>query len=149
MKIARVTLQDDLIAICAQLTPEKWGKDNEMKQYELEALQQFLAEAHNLLVLAWSGNSIVGVALGYVLMHPDGKEHSLYIHELDTHPDFRRQGIATKLIQWLREYASIHALQEVWLSTELEDNESANRFYRALLPDETLKSVIYSYNAQE
>lgn len=141
----RVTTQaDDLSAICAQITPEKWGKDNEMTRYDETALREFLKDDKNILILAWDGDNISGAALAYELPHPSSGESSIYVHELDTHPNYRRQGVATRLMKAVFNEAKKRGLSEVWIAAD-HDNETANTFYKSLKPTEIDPSVTYSY----
>jgi len=140
-----VTTHDDLDAICAQMQPGLWAVDNQMTSYKPELLRKFL-ESGGILLLAKDGDKIAGAVIAYKLLHPAG-EDSLYVHELDTHPDYRRQGVATMLINKCREIAKDMNLAEVWLGTET-DNAAANGFYKTLNPDEIESSVIYAYKVQ-
>ena len=142
MQISTVTLTDDFEAICAQMQPDTWGKDNEMTSYLPEKLKACL-EAGSILVLAKDGEKIAGAALCYVLPHPAGDD-SLYVHELDTHPDYRLQGVATSLMQECFRIAAEKSLKEVWLGTET-DNDAANAFYKTLNPYEIEPSITYAY----
>lgn len=145
MIISRLNLEDNLDEVCLQFAPEKWGKDNDMSVYTSSALRTFLSSNHNVLVVGRVDNTIVCSALCYVLDHPDPTRKSLYIDELDTHPDHRRKGYASELITWLRNFAAELNLSEVWLGTETNDNEGANAFYRSLNPDEIILCNLYSY----
>lgn len=75
--------------------------------------------------------------------HPSG-EDTFYVHELDTHPDFRRQGIGQKLMQEVVKYAKQKGFYEAWVATET-DNIPANNLYKKLSPSEVEASVTYSY----
>ncbi len=128
------------------MQPDEWARDNEMTSYTAEKLDAFLANDQNILLLAKDNEKIAGAALAYVLPHPAG-EASLYVHELDTHPDYRRQGVATHIMHKLIEIATERGLEEVWVGTETEN--VANKFYESLHPYETEPSVIYAYKAAE
>jgi ribosomal protein S18 acetylase RimI-like enzyme len=141
IKLVRDT--DDLLAICAQMQPANWAADNEMTSYQPQKLRAFL-ERGGLLLLAWKGERIAGAALGYELPHPDG-EDALYVHELDTHPDFRRQGIATMLMQELFKIAKERGLSEVWLDADA-DNAAANGLYKKLGPSGADPGTTYYYS---
>jgi ribosomal protein S18 acetylase RimI-like enzyme len=138
-----VNIRDDLDMVCAQMQPGLWGKDNEMTSYQPVHLKKFLENDQNLLLLAYDSDRIAGAALCYILPHPAG-DHSLYVHELDTHPDYRRQGVATKLMQELFKIAKDRRLKEVWVGTETT-NGVADAFYKSLMPYEIEPSIIYSY----
>jgi ribosomal protein S18 acetylase RimI-like enzyme len=148
MIIQHITQHDDLLTICAELTHASWGDDNDMAQYKPEHLRTFLADKAHLLVVGYVDSRIACSALCYCLHHPDKQRRSLYIDELDTHPAYRRKGYASAMVTWLQAFAAEHELPEVWLTTEMEDNEAANSFYRAIKPDEELKCNLYSYKAK-
>lgn len=145
LSIQIVTHNDELTAICQQMQPEVWGKDNEMTSYQPEKLQKFL-EAGGILILAKDGKKIAGAALCYTHRHPAGND-SLYVDELDTHPDYRRQGVATKLMQKALEIAKGKGCKEVWVGTE-QTNLPADAFYRNLDPYKIEPSYIYAYRVQ-
>ncbi len=145
LNLELVSKGSDLASICEQMQPDKWAEDNQMTSYQLERLKEFL-EAGGILVLAKDGDKVAGVAICYKLLHPAG-ESSLYVRELDTHPDYRRQGVATLLMNKCKEIAKSESLTEVWLGTEA-DNDVANAFYTALDPDEVEPSVIYAYKVK-
>lgn len=149
MTITRIHSTDDLVSLCNELSPEKWGKDNDMPSYTPESLKKFLANRNNLLTIGSADGNVVSVALCYVLDHPDQSRKSLYVDELETHPNHRRKGYASAMITWLKAYVAEHDLNEVWLGTELEDNEAANLFYESMHPTETVKCNLYSYATKQ
>ncbi len=149
MNITPVTNKDDLHDICAQLAASRWAKDNDMAEYAPTALSQFVDNDHNLLIVGRVNGQIVCSAICYMLDHPDKSRKSLYIDELDTHPDHRRKGYASDMIAWLRSFALERSLQEVWLATESKDNQAANAFYQSLKPTETVECNLYSYSAKQ
>lgn len=142
--VCRVKTDDNLKAICAQMQPDNWAADNEMTAYEPERLKAFL-EAGSYLVLAYKGERIAGAAIAHKLVHPAGDGDSLYVHELDTHPDYRRQGVATMLMEEIFKIAKEQDMPEVWLATET-DNNAANSLYKKLKPSEVQTSITYTYN---
>ncbi len=146
MNIQVLATTDDLSTVCQQMQPEVWGADNEMTSYQPESPRKFL-ESGGLLVLARDGEKIAGVVLCYVLPHPDGAD-TLYVHELDTHPDYRRQGVATQLMQKAVEIAKEKGLREVWLCADA-DNEAANKLYQSISPTEVESTLTFTYGKIE
>lgn len=145
MHIQQVSIGDDLLDICRQMQPDNWAADNEMTSFQPERLRKFL-DAGGLLFLAWENDRIAGSALCYEMLHPAG-EDTLYVHELDTHPDFRRQGVGTTLMEYLFEVARKRDLSEVWLGAD-NDNPAANALYNKLNPSEVDPTITYSYKVQ-
>jgi ribosomal protein S18 acetylase RimI-like enzyme len=145
MILELLTTGDNVEAVCAQMQPDLWGKDNEMTSYQPDKLKAYL-QAGGVLILAKDGEKIAGAALCYLLPHPAGDD-SLYVHELDTHPDYRRQNVATKLMQEAQKIAKEKNCTEVWVGTEAT-NTAADTFYRSLDPYEIEPSVIYAYKVK-
>ena len=113
-----------------------------MDPYEPERLRTFL-EAGGVLLLAKDGDNIAGAIVAHILPDPSGKS-MFFVFSLDTHPDYRRQGIATLLMNKCKDIAKEKGLAEVWVIAD-SDNEPANSFYRSLNPDEAGSSVMYAY----
>ncbi len=145
--VRRISFDENPQAICAQMQPDTWGKDNEMTAYEPALLRSFL-EAGNYLVLAYEGDRIAGAATAYPLPHPSAGGSSLYVHEVDTHPDFRQRGVATKLMGELFAIAKEQGLSEVWLGAD-DGNEPAHALYKGLHPYEADHCTIYAYKTND
>jgi GNAT superfamily N-acetyltransferase len=145
MNILQVTDSNDVISVCGQLGDNDWGTDNDMARYAVQELQEFVSNTNNMLVVCLVDGAVVSSALAYKLNHPDPTRRSIYIDEIDTRPSYRRKGYASAIIEWFRDFAPSVGLNEAWLTTESEDNEQTNAFYKALDPAENLKTVIYSY----
>lgn len=133
----------DIDAVCAQMQSDLWGKDNEITSYQPETLKKFL-EQKGVLLLAYDRDKIAGAAICYDLPHPAEADHSFYVHELDTHPDYRRQGVGEMLMKEAMRLAKLCGAKELWVGTET-DNDPANALYKKLKAYEIEQAVIYSY----
>lgn len=122
---------------------DNWAADNEMSNYQPDALRKFLSEPDNLLLLAYDGDKIAGAVIAHELKHPDGDNH-FYVHELDTHPDYRRQGVGRMMMDELVKISKNRGCAELWLGTET-DNIAAQKLYESLGPTETEQTITYSY----
>jgi ribosomal protein S18 acetylase RimI-like enzyme len=107
------------------------------------ALREIVADPNYLLLYAYVDGRVAGLALAMRMLKP-GKEHWLYVDELDTHPDYRRMGVGKALMTELFRYARSWGLKEVWLGTE-PDNTAANSLYRSLNPTEREKFIGYTF----
>jgi ribosomal protein S18 acetylase RimI-like enzyme len=145
IQIQQVASTDDLGAICKQMQPGLWGDDNEMDAYEPKKLRAFL-DAGGILLLAKDGDNVAGVIVAHILPDPSGK-NMFFVFSLDTHPNYRRQGVATTLMNKCRDIAKEQGLSEVWIIANA-DNQPANSFYQSLKPDEAEPSVMYAYKVQ-
>ncbi len=138
-----INAQSSLDEICQKFQPKNWGADNKMTSYRPGFLKRFLADERNILLLALADSEIAGAALVYFLPHPAG-EDTLYVHELDVHPNFRNQGVATGLMNKLFQISRERGCPEVWLEASA-DNVPANTLYKKLNPNMIKSSTLYSW----
>jgi ribosomal protein S18 acetylase RimI-like enzyme len=145
MHVRRITLQDDLANIAAQCNADDWGEDSELLTYSeaSASLRMYLEDDDNILVGVLDEERLAGVAIGYVLAHPSGSK-TLYIDELDTHPSYRRRGVATMMMEEFKAVGRQKQCSEVWLSSS-SDNHVAHAFYKKLQPSEQKNATIFGY----
>lgn len=96
-------------------------------------LRAYLAEPVNLMIVAVDGDLVVGQAAAVIHKHPD-KPDELFIDEVGVSPDWRRQGIARRMMQALFAHGRSMGCQASWLATE-EDNLPARRLYESFGED--------------
>jgi ribosomal protein S18 acetylase RimI-like enzyme len=93
-------------------------------------LSVYLAQPNQHLIVARASNQVVGQIRGVVFKHPD-KPDELFIENLGVTPAYKRQKIATRLIQAMLELGKAEGCQEAWVATE-DDNLEGKRFYASL-----------------
>ncbi|MDD9921280.1 MAG: GNAT family N-acetyltransferase [Boseongicola sp.] len=102
----------------------------------------FLATRVNEIVVALDQGEVIGFVSGTVIMHPD-KPTQFFVNELGVHEDYRRQGIATRLMRRIGELAGDRGCEALWLATEI-DNDVARSFYESIDAEETDNAIVYS-----
>ena len=111
---------------------------------EPDRIWSFLATRVNEMVVALDRGEVVGFAFGTVMMRPD-KPTAFYLDEVGVHEDYRRQGIARRMVTRIRDLARDRGCETLWLGAE-GDDEAANALYRALGGRETSGVSIYSWD---
>ena len=86
---------------------------------------------------------VVGMATGVYYCHPD-KPETLWVNEVGTGDDWRRRGIARKLMTALFAHAKARGVVEAWLGTE-NDNHAARGLYETLEPEEEEPFILYEF----
>lgn len=109
-------------------------------------LANLLENPQFLVLVAKVENQIIGGLTAYVLPDYQTKKSSIFIYDLGVATSFQRQGIGKSLIDKLLDYAKNHQIQDVFVDTELEDNEDALVFYQKTGFDSQAKVVQYTYD---
>jgi ribosomal protein S18 acetylase RimI-like enzyme len=121
MRIARVVDADE-IARCAELfdgTPLA------------DATERFVANtSHYLLVAYRDDGEAMGMVSGVALTHPD-KGTEMLLYELGVEPQFRREGVATALVEALADLSRQAGHYGMWVAVDT-DNEPALATYRRI-----------------
>lgn len=109
-------------------------------------LANLLENPQFLLLVAKAEDKIVGGLTAYLLPGYQTKKSSIFIYDLGVETNFQRQGIGKSLIDKVLDYAKKHQIQDVFVDTELEDNEDALAFYQKTGFDSQVKVVQYIYD---
>ena len=98
------------------------------KSIRREFVDVYLANESNWLVVALVDDLVVGQCMAVILQTPD-KGSEIFLNEIGTGDDWRRQGIAESLMQALFKRADDAGIDEIWLGTE-PDNVPARGLYK-------------------
>lgn len=98
-----------------------------------ELAREFLAEPRFRIVVALSGDTVVGMATGLIHMHPD-KGPEFFVNEVGVGDAWRRQGIGKRLMRAILAQAMAAGCREAWLGTET-DNAEALALYRSVVSE--------------
>jgi ribosomal protein S18 acetylase RimI-like enzyme len=109
-----------------------------------ERLAAYLENPANLLILAVTDGVVIGQVAAVLHLHPD-KPIELYIDEVGVTPQYRQQGVATRLMEEIITLGKILGCEEVWLGTEL-DNIPARALYDRYATAEEI--VIYAWELE-
>ncbi|KEO91663.1 hypothetical protein EH31_03040 [Erythrobacter longus] len=108
-----------------------------------ERLSAYLAQPVNWMCLALHEGLVVGMVMAVIHNHPD-KPTELFLDEIGTGDDWRRKGIARRLVQAVFDRADEAGIEEIWLGTE-PDNDAANGLYQGF-KHEREDAVIYYFD---
>ncbi len=146
LQLRRLKPTDPDLAVIANELNEA-DSEISVKNFSPESLRVFLSDPARFYLIGQIDSHIAGAVHGYLLVHPTGIKY-LYIDEVDTVAQFRRQGVATALLKETFNYARILGASEVWVGTEA-DNEPAKKLYLGLKPAEVVNGPIYTYKISD
>jgi aminoglycoside 6'-N-acetyltransferase I len=105
-------------------------------------LAAYLAEPGHLMVLAVEAGLVVGQCAAVIHRHPD-QPTELYIDNLGVAPDFKRRGIASKMVDEMFAWGRSLGCEEAWVGTE-PDNVEGRGFYESRNA-QAIPIVMYEY----
>ena len=150
--VITVSPDDDLNVLVAHINAAQWDAVNEMGTYQVDALQSYLRVKDAVFVVCYLVDSdsrvFAGMASARLEQKPYDFEKWLYIDEVDTCSNLRKQGVGTALMNKLLEIANENDCDEVWLGADAE-NSLANSFYRSLQPDSVDAVVGYTFELED
>ncbi|HBE70205.1 MAG TPA: GNAT family N-acetyltransferase [Planctomycetaceae bacterium] len=109
---------------------------------------EFLGDPRHHLVAAVSDGWIVGFASAVHYVHPDKAWPEMWVNELGVAPHFRRQGIATELLNRLSEIAGRIGCRSIWVLTE-RSNAAAMALYGSLSRSGAEDAVLFTIPVQD
>lgn len=122
-------------------------------QWEATSAARFCADAANLLLVAYRGETLCGVLIAYRLQTLDERRAQLFIDEVDVHEDSWRRGIGRAMMTAALQIAREKGAGEAWVQTNAS-NIPAVGLYRAVGgipedPDETIVSFAFEIQGDE
>ncbi len=99
------------------------------QQPPMDRLREFLALDTHYFVAASMAGSWAGWAYAYELTRPDGQS-MLFLYSIEVAAEFRRQGVATAMLSYLRRVADERRMKELFVIAN-RSNDAAVAFYKA------------------
>jgi aminoglycoside 3-N-acetyltransferase I len=84
-------------------------------------LAEALARPDIIVLVAEQGDEVIGGLVAYELVKLEQERRELYLYDLATGPRFRRQGVATALIDKLRSLARQRDVGVVYVQADRDD----------------------------
>jgi ribosomal protein S18 acetylase RimI-like enzyme len=97
---------------------------------QLNEPEAFLRDPNSFVLGAYIEGSPVGLAWGLQMRSPSGRL-TTYVHELEVHGNWRRQGVGSALVTEAMTLARQRGSTKFWLSTG-GHNETAQALYESL-----------------
>ena len=86
-----------------------------------EYLKDLLSGASFIAIAAYSGESVVGGLAGYELRKFEQERSEIYIYDLAVLEEYRRRGVATAMIETLKEVAAKRGAYVIYVQADYGD----------------------------
>ncbi len=115
-----LTLADGLLHCFADAfeDPENYLKRKPDKEY----MESLLNSDTFIAVVACAGNVVIGGLAAYELKKFEQKRSEVYIYDLAVSKEYRRQGIATSLIEYLKPIARARGAWVIYVQADQGDD---------------------------
>ena len=95
-----------------------------------EYLERFLANPANYLIVAHVEGELAGFLLAYALERLKEESHKMFIYEIEVAEGYRRKGVGTALINYVRDIVRRRKMVSAFVFTN-HSNEGAVAFYKS------------------
>lgn len=94
-------------------------------------IEDFLNDHNHISLIALDDNKVIGGLVAYILTKFEQERSEIYIYDLAVSDTHVRLGIATKLIENLKEIAKTQGIDSIFVQADKSD-EGAVSFYKSL-----------------
>jgi aminoglycoside 3-N-acetyltransferase I len=109
-------------------------------------VESLLAKEHVIVLVALIGDEVVGGLVAYELEKLERARREIYIYDLAVAAKHRRQGIATALIEHLREVASKRGAWVIYVQADYGDDPAISLYEKLGSREEVLHFDIHVPN---
>jgi ribosomal protein S18 acetylase RimI-like enzyme len=110
-----------------------------------DAVRRFLNEPGHHMLIAYVDGAAAGFVSGVEMTHPD-KGTEMFLHELGVGEPHRRHGVASALVEALKELARERGCYGMWVLCD-EDNEAARKLYERVGGNAS-KPVLFDWSCE-
>ena len=89
----------------------------------------FFNDAKNILLVSYTNEQLSGFLWAHILDSPHTSNPKMFLYSIDVFGEFRRQGIASQLIEELKSIAQTYRCREMFVLTG-KSNQAAMGLYR-------------------
>jgi aminoglycoside 3-N-acetyltransferase I len=114
--------------------PETYGAEPPTDAY----LMGLLGKEHVVILAALTGEEVIGGLVAYELDKFERARRELYIYDLAVSVEHRRQGVATALIDHLREIAARRGVWVIYVQADYEDDPAIALYEKLGMREEVL-----------
>lgn len=118
MQIIRCNIDHMEYALDAIRTVKHEEDDNPLELITEEAMNIFLSNKSNYLIVAVDEDEVVGFIVAYELQRVDRNLKAMFFYEIGVLRKYRNKGIGTALINYIKEICREKNIMKMWLPTE-------------------------------
>jgi ribosomal protein S18 acetylase RimI-like enzyme len=106
---------------------------------------EFYNDANNIILVSYTDNIPSGFLWAYILPDLKSPNPAMLLYSIDVFADFRRHGIATKLITELKHLAQVNGCRKMFVPTTKSNQPAVNLYEKTGGKAENDDDVILTY----
>ena len=114
--------------------PESYSSAPPSTAYQAE----LLSDPKFVALVAVSGEQVIGALAAYELRKFEQERSELYMYDLAVAEKWRRRGVATALIQWLRDHATAVGAWTIYVQADPPDEPAVALYDKLGIREEVL-----------
>lgn len=142
MKIRRLNIKD--AEVLQNLDQIIYGKEKRPNLTPIDHINNMLKKKSDYYIVAFVGDKTVGWIIGNTIERFMGKQMLLY--EIDVLPDYRKQGIAKALIEYLKNICKKKDYKEMWVLTDNANSAALKTYTTTGGKREALDQVMFVFD---
>jgi aminoglycoside 3-N-acetyltransferase I len=111
-------------------------------------LEQFLSRPENILLVADDEVAPTGFLVAYVLDRIDRPQRMVCLYEIGVAADHRQQGIASSLVQELKDFCCQQTIMKCWVITDRSNTPAILLYESTGARHDSLDSLVFVYHPQ-
>jgi len=111
-----------------------------------ETNTHFFEDEENVFLVSRTNGNLSGFLWGYVLQSPRSSFPRMFLYSIDVFDEFRRQGVASKLIEGLKRIAREHRCCEMFVPTQKSNGAAMGLYSKTKGRIENEDDVVFKYD---
>ncbi|MDD5339442.1 MAG: GNAT family N-acetyltransferase [Dehalococcoidales bacterium] len=130
MNIVHCSLNDVDLAVKAMKTIKCVIDNLPVELATPTAMQVFLANPLNYLLVAVEGERTLGYLFAYELQRPDRKQSMMFLYDITVLDEYRRKGVGTALIERLKTLCDNKHIMKMFVPTSRSNIAAVNLYQK-------------------
>ncbi|MFC1920867.1 GNAT family N-acetyltransferase [Chloroflexota bacterium] len=128
------------------LVTQLFQKANDSKN--INPTTEFYSDAKNIMLVSYTDGIPSGFLWAYILSDVKTPYPAMLLYSIDVFSDFQRLGIATKLIDELKNLANVNGCRKMWVPTSKSNQPAMNLYEKTGGKAETDDGITFTYSRE-
>lgn len=110
-----------------------------------KTIKAFLDNSLNYIIVSLDNNKVAGFLIAYQLQRFDMSSNMMYIHEIQVDQNYRRQGYAKEMIEFMIDMSRNNQVYKLFLATNKSNTPAVCLYEKTGGVAKNIDDVLYTY----